>query len=469
MNSRILKYICIAILLSSACTIDNATSAANNQSTEPCDCTKTFEELVDKLEANYVGLALITDTTRLAKYRSLKNEYTLQSKNITADACTQFLDDFLSFFQDGHLSSFEYPKADSLTRTNTQQFLQSETRQLDAIKALAQDTSDPIIGLWTDGESIFSMVKNQSYFDAYIVKSNNPDAIIGSLKLRITKTANDYRGTYYPYSFNARYVKGNIYKESQFLRMGTVKWEKVLSETSALIDPKAPRIQKIDEENTLLTIPSFSYDYKEFQSFLKENKKQIKETTHLIIDIRGNTGGNAIYFPLIGNFATQTITSTPGYVLTSDDNRAYFERFIGFGSSKVYSPLVERMSENGKVVEGPHYADKEFGKAKNNIERVSILMDNGSASASESFILHAKGASTKVLTFGSPSRGMIDFTSVNSLLLKNSGNQNIYFGYPTGTLHKDVMESGYNQTGILPDNPIPADENKIQYIIDYYK
>ena len=96
-------------------------------------------------------------------------------------------------------------------------------------------------------------------------------------------------------------------------------------------------------------------------------------------------------------------------------------------------------------------------------------MDNGCASAAESFILHAKGASDKVLTFGSPSRGMIDFTSVNSLLLKNSGNQNIYFGYPTGTLHKEVMERGFNKTGILPDNPVPTSEDQIQYIIDYYK
>ncbi len=469
MIPRIFKNISIALLLLGAFSFDNATSAMNNLRTQSCDCSKTFEELIGKLESNYVGLALITDTVRLAKYDSLKRTYLSSSKNISADTCTQHLDDFLSFFEDGHLSVFEFPKADSLTLARTHRFLQDEARELADIAELAKDSSDAIVGLWSDGASIFRIVKNQSYFDAYVVKSKSSDAIIGSLKLRLTKTGNEYRGNYYPYNFNARYLRGGIYKENRALRMTSLKWDRVHSETDTLRNIRTPRIKKIDEENTLLTLPSFSVDRRDFRAFLKENDKLLKSTSHLIIDIRGNAGGNSIYFPLIRYFATHDIRSKQGYVLASDDNRTYFKKRIGFGYSKSYSPLLKRMKKNGEVVDGPKYPNRKFSMAMNSIFRVSILMDDGSASAAESFVLHAKGASFKVATFGSASRGMIDFTSVNSLLLKNSGNQNIYFRYPTGTLHQEVMENGFNKTGILPDNPIPEGENKIQYIIDYYQ
>ncbi len=439
-----------------------------NLRSEPCDCEKAFEELIVKLESNYIGLALTTDTKRLASYDSLKSNYRAKSKGISPESCAQFLNKFLSFFEDGHLFASEYPQVDSLIIIKNRQFIQSETKELDAINELAKDTSDSIVGLWMDGESIFRIVKNQSYFDAYILKSNRINATIGSLKLRLRKTSIGYEGTYYAYNFNTRFVKGNVYKENEALRLGAVKWKRSSSETAISENILAPIIRKIDDENTLLIIPSFSINYKDFQKFLKENKKLVKETSHLIIDIRGNTGGNAIYFPLIENFATRVLTSRQGYVLTSDDNRTYFEQQIGFVSSKIYTPLLERMTTNGEVIDGPKYQDRDLTKSKSQIQRVSILMDNGSASAAESFVLHSKGASDRVTTFGTPSKGMIDFTSVNSLLLKNSGNRNIYFGYPTGTLNKDVMKSGLNKTGIIPDIPIPSGENKVQFIIDYY-
>ena len=90
-------------------------------------------------------------------------------------------------------------------------------------------------------------------------------------------------------------------------------------------------------------------------------------------------------------------------------------------------------------------------------------------SAAESFIIHSKRASSKVKTFGSPTAGVIDYTSVNSLLL-DSGKQYIYFGYPTSTLHKDIPDRGYNETGILPDESIAKDvKDKVGFIVEYYR
>ncbi|MEM7110542.1 MAG: S41 family peptidase, partial [Bacteroidota bacterium] len=117
---------------------------------------------------------------------------------------------------------------------------------------------------------------------------------------------------------------------------------------------------------------------------------------------------------------------------------------------------------------GPLYPKKRFKPANTKIRNVAILTDQGCMSAAESFILHSKRASTKVLTFGDRTAGVIDYTSVNTLPL-HSGKQNIYFGYPTSTLHKEIPDKGYNRTGIIPDVPIPAKvKDKISYILDYY-
>lgn len=89
-------------------------------------------------------------------------------------------------------------------------------------------------------------------------------------------------------------------------------------------------------------------------------------------------------------------------------------------------------------------------------------------SAAESFIIHSKGSSNKFKTFGSPTGGVIDYTSINTLKL-NSGNQNIYFGYPTSTYYKEIPKNGFNKTGIIPDVFIKENvKDKIEFIINYY-
>ncbi|MDF1697788.1 MAG: hypothetical protein P1U56_18215 [Saprospiraceae bacterium] len=172
---------------------------------------------------------------------------------------------------------------------------------------------------------------------------------------------------------------------------------------------------------------------------------------------------------MLNYFATHTLTSKQGYVLMSPDNKVYFKKFIGWGRSKVYSPLLKRMAKTGEIVDGPAYQDRKFKKTNNKIDHVSILTDNGCMSASETFILHEKGASIKVITFSTPTAGVIDYTSTNSIPLKHSGSQNIYFSYPTGTLHKDILKNGLNKSRITPDIYTPtSNSNLIQFVINHY-
>jgi C-terminal processing protease CtpA/Prc len=280
-----------------------------------------------------------------------------------------------------------------------------------------------------------------------------------------------YSATYRP-----RYVTCNIYKEGTLLALdGGQYWGKLVSpfvrEVNMINQKKIvlPTVSKLDDKNTLLSIPSFMADGNEFNQVLMENIELLMSTTNLIVDIRGNTGGNAIYFSFIDAYVTRELKSSQGLVLASADTQHYFEEQAKYGK-KIYGPVANRISKNpGQIVDGPLYPSQQIKPAPSKIRKVAILTDKGCMSAAESFVLHSKEVSDKVVTFGSPTAGVIDYTSVNTLQLNSSGNQTIYFGYPTSSWNKEVPAKGYNKTGIVPDVSIEDSvKDKIAFIVDYF-
>ena len=164
--------------------------------------------------------------------------------------------------------------------------------------------------------------------------------------------------------------------------------------------------------------------------------------------------------------------STQGQVFASEDTKRYYEKMRHY-SEEIYGTMVTEIENNmGEIIPGPNYTEQQLDFQPSKIKNVAILTDGAVGSAAESFVLHSKQVSSKVITFGSPTYGMIDQTSVNAILLETSKDQNIYFGYPTSSLggKDDRHPNGYNKTGILPDISIKDSvQDKVQFIMDYYK
>lgn len=446
----------------------------------PCDCEMAFKDLVDKLENNYIGLAQLKMQAQDKAYQEVKDRFLETVGEIEAAACTAFMNDFLGFFEDGHLFAFEFPKYTEEEIMTFKAKIKAEKVNVQRLDELAatQKGSDPIptdrlLGNWTDGRSDFRIVKTGKKYKAYILRTKVDGVEVGECKAIFSPEEEGFTATYYSYGYSPRFISGDIYKEGTLLVASNILWRRVQSsfdrELAAIhpTDFKLPTFQQLDEKHILLSIPSFIVDFSTFKEFIKAHEKRLKKTENLIIDIRGNRGGNGIYFPLIELFATQNMEGSQGQVLASEDNRAYFDRQKKY-SAKIYGPVVERIdNQMGEIVDGPLYPGKKFKPIKSQIKNVAILTDQACMSAAESFILHAKRSSAKVKTFGSPTNGVIDYTSVNSLLL-DSGKQSIYFGYPTSTLHKEIPKNGYNATGMIPDVPIPtAVQDKVKFIVEY--
>lgn len=448
-----------------------------------CNCNNVFEDLIEKVESNYIALAQIRSAGFTNKYDKRKIEFRKQSHKILPNNCTEFLQDFLSYFKDGHIFVYEQPEYSQDDIKNFKAKIKSNTVELNSIiktldfekEVVEKNKLDGIIGKWTDGESEMAIIKDEGYYKAYILKTKLETIESGELKAQFKISEKGFDGIYYSYGYSPRYIEGNIFKEKSLLVLtGGMYWAKIgaLSNRELSMinydEVNLPTIQKLDDKNTLFSISSFLADYTKFIKVITGNIEVLKNTTNLIIDVRGNIGGNAIYFSFIDAYATKTLKGGQGLVLASIETQKYFER-LAKNSPELYQPVVEKIKQNlGKIIEGPKYSDRQFPPFESKIENVAILTDEGSMSAAESFILHSKGASDKVKTFGSPTGGVIDYTSINTLLLK-SGNQNIYFGYPTSTYHKDIPKNGYNETGIIPDVLIKTSvKDKVGFIINYY-
>ena len=392
---------------------------------------------------------------------------------------------FLDFFDDGHLYVIERPvysqdQLDSIGFALREAKVDVEALEVTLSNQLWESKraeQDQLIGKYNDGVSDLIVIKEGTWSNAYIVETSHENVVVGELKARFQEMNRTLRGVFYTYTHTPLFMKGGLYKDGMLLRVESSIWIKTGSDQQRELnavnfeDTNFPTIQKIDDDNVLFTIPRFSVDNKVWRALVKEKRQLLLGAKNLIFDIRGNRGGNAIYLQLFNLFSDQEMPGGQGHVLASEDNLKYFERNMQY-SKKIYEPVVMAIKENmGEVVDGPLYPKRNYRRDKRSkIEHVAILTDHACMSAAESFIIHAKQVSTLVQTFGSPTDGVIDYTSIGSVVLRASGSQKIIFGYPTSTLHKDIPENGYNRTGIIPDVPIQKEvKDKVAFIMDYYK
>ena len=411
----------------------------------------------------------------LYEYQQKKETYRYLASQTKLENATELFNSFLKQFNDGHLFVYERPEVTETSMRRIKEIQQNNRLSLAEIESrLKLSNQHKIFGVWVDDSTEYAIIAHQNKFNAYVIKSDRLSDKLGDLKASLTYS-NGFKGFFINNNV-INYIEASLFKESTLLSFGPQFWRRKESnfkrELSAYNQQniQLPTVQKLDKDNVLFTIPSFGVNYAQFKQIVTDNFEQITKTKNLIIDIRGNRGGNALYFMFFDPFMNQDIPSSQGHVLASKDNEAYFEKQLRY-SKEIYEPLVNRIRSNyGRIVDGPLYKKIENPNVTSKIEQVAILTDHACMSAAESFILHAKSASSKITVFGSPTAGVIDYTSVNVVSLTESGSQRMYFGYPTSSYHKYIPANGYNQTGIIPDVPIDiVNPDKVQFIIDYYQ
>ncbi|MDX1943600.1 MAG: S41 family peptidase [Saprospiraceae bacterium] len=445
-------------------TLFSTTLIAQNE----CTCEQVFDKMIEKLEANYIAYH-ITKNEISSAYEMQKQKYNTLIKNTPISDCVKTLQGFLDFFKDGHLFVVEFPKFPEEELIKHKAFIKENAID---IKNISPGNKKSIEGYWTDGESKFAIIKNNNLqikeeYIAVIIDTKDKTKI-GEIKFEVSFSNNKWEGTYYTNTYTPRYVNITPYKDNNLLNIwGGILWGRLDSKDAAMYNPVSPNIKSLDKQTIVMTIPSFLIEKKDFDKVLNDNETLFENAENLIIDIRGNSGGNGIYFNLLRYYYEKPALSGRGWAISSDDNIAYFQRFVRNNSNDPYAPVVAEMQENkGKLVKGPIFQPLELEAKKTNIKKVVILTDRGNMSAAETFILYSKAVSNKVITMGEHTGGVVDYNNVNMIPL-NCEKQGIHFGYPTYTLHDKIPKEGYNKTGILPDIRIKNNvKDKIAFIIN---
>jgi hypothetical protein len=260
------------------------------------------------------------------------------------------------------------------------------------------------------------------------------------------------------------------------LRFSPGMWGKelpVLAADSGLVNPADPHRATLVWRGTtpVLSIPSHDPAYRQaLDSLVSANLQAIVRAPRFIIDIRGNEGGASFVTNRVAALLA-TADSRPALVrdgtpqmMASDDQIAYArQRWQNISSdSASVQRLIARMTAHpGMLVPITDSIDAIRESAESAAmatavppaspapERVGILIDHGTVSAAEAFLLRA-ARSTRVRTFGEPTSGALDYQSVSIVRIGDS-DRRWYLGYPTIVARADLPTGGMKGKGIAPD------------------
>ena len=452
-----------ALMLSTFVNPVNAQPDPSRKDVE-CSCRDAFDELVAKVEANYVGYHIDVRANHDAEYRRHTEALRARARRTSPEKCIFVLQDFLRFCRDGHLFVGNRPRLTAEELAHLSNTAERIGRGEDDIRRYLDTNAtrlDPVEGFWyaKDGYRV-GIVRDKKPGLRDFVAVMLSDGVAGWKPGQVKAEFRRLRDGSYDVVFNAedhsrRYPHvyhrgqrgGAAIRRGLLLHMPPITWGKAYplsSDEQGLLDPVDPRrptIRALSESTVVVSVPSHSPEYATLlNSLVEKYRDRILRAENLVIDIRGDEGGSSWMTRALMPFLV-TPTKRPSrygrdahsVVLSSPDNIKYFEQMQSQGW--IPAKLVERMRANpGKVI---RFADADAAGAAPTASpadtqtplprNVAILIDGAVVSAGEAFVLNAM-KNEKVTLFGENSGGVIDYQSTTIINLRSCRSLGLHLG-----------------------------------------
>ncbi|MFW0716125.1 S41 family peptidase [Pedobacter sp. N23S346] len=456
-------------------------------SAQNCNCGDNFKYLTQRISKNYVGYSDKINVTNKDKF--IKFTDSLQQIATVSDAyrCLSLSREWLDFFKDKHISfglNFDKLSTDSVKTffKDVEKTQWSEALLNNYLKNNANNL-DSLEGIWNHENNTYKIgiirdqTKKNQEFIGFIIKSDGLRWLPQQVKFRVAKIDQNYRTMYFGAGDHS-IVFPKLIKSGDTIDFGFFgKWRKgeykpQIKETSSYEENLSTRFVEINDGTSLLALPSFNISYKHLiDSLIEHNKEAINNTKHLIIDVRDNAGGSTNSFKnLLPYLYTNPIKVDGGKVLATEENiRNAYDKEYPFASEEERKSLKEDVkklrSHLGELYLLYKPGKIRFKKVLKNPERISILMNRGTASSSELFILRAE-QSKKVTLFGENTAGIVDYGEIVKLNLPCSY---LTVAYPASkSLHS--IKRPLDNIGIAPQVKIPANVTDwIDFVRTYKK
>lgn len=187
------------------------------------------------------------------------------------------------------------------------------------------------------------------------------------------------------------------------------------------VDPRAPRLQVLDKDTLLLTLPTFHETYRPvMERFLADQRNALQSHPYWIVDVRNNDGGSDSTFdPLLPWLLDGAVhVNTVEWFATPANIKAHEDVCAMAGDpaacAHMMAPIVAtlRAAPAGSfVARGAPVLDAAIQPEPQRPSRVAVLIDQACASSCEQFVLEARtGFRVKVL--GRPTGCMLDVSNL---------------------------------------------------------
>ena len=501
--------LCAVLVLLTRLTVASATTEPPATQPEPrCGCSSAFDSLVEKLESDYIGYFLASTDAR-ARHEARKAALRSRATSASDSECYEVLNQLVTPFNDGHLflsEQVQLPAEETARLAASAETLpwteESARGYLDQNAA----SLDPVEGIWYSDTARFAIVRDRNRaqgrdFVAVLLSSGVAGWTRGQVKAEFRSEPGEAGAYAVRYAYGDRgvhHLAARIHKNSM-LRMPPVIWGKAYPlrpNEQGLVDnanPRNPTLKVLPGGAVVVSMPSHDGPYREpLERLLAQNHDALLAAPLLIADIRGNEGGGSqTSVPLAPFYTSQKKRPRPTYegrevVVSSADQIRYFDAIAkanepGSFYAKRFDQLVERMRrEPGKLLvtdvwgnPPPPETAADSGSDPDGVvisdgpKHFAILMDRGTVSAAEAFVL-ATWQFERVELFGENSGGTIDYQSVQIVRVA-CPSLGFGLGYPTIGASEFLPRGGFNATGIPPDVRIGAEvQDPLQFIVDYY-
>jgi hypothetical protein len=433
-----------------------------------CNCNAIITAAIKKIETNYI------DRDRLSKsqkYLRVKEMIPTENKDISDAECTVILAELVSSINDKHLNIFNENFRDSGYKPHN--YKDSEFLRKAEMEYYSMGKSSGIEGIWYTTNNDYKLLILRSNlprrYEAVVLESSNSKWKRGDIKAFVIRRKNSYAIRFIQGNFTEIYFKA-IWKDTLFVTGPIGSWRRTPYPQSNSLPITKPELSVDREKNTaIFKIPSFVSTKNIIDSLLYSYKDELKQISHLIIDVRNNTGGStSSYKGLLSYLYTNPLKSEDAYFISSSDNIEALgntqKRIKDTASQdyKSYSILLGRMkkSPGEKVLDSGsvYYQDSVL----KNPRRISVIVNEKCLSAAEFFLIACK-QSKKVTIYGeSNTGGAGDNLDAYPFSLDC---KNYVVRIPISQRIGQVYKPKIDNIGIPPDVIIPSGEDPYLFIL----
>ncbi|WP_046758730.1 S41 family peptidase [Kordia jejudonensis] len=416
---------------------------------QTCDCSSNLKWLSETFEKNDAGFQYVIDIKGENAYAAHNKLYTEKASKISdLNECHQLLNDWTTFFREGHLNvQLIAQSQNTIEQTgpsdkeiiekykNTEQFNIEKQEFENYINKLGNNPG--FEGVWFSEPYTIGIVKddknaNREYV-GFIVNSTSPYWQKNQVKLEIFKSnEGKYRMKYYMRDHSVRDFEIVELWGKTYIRAGSgaillkrnlpqQKPDEDIERYYNFMYAKKPLIEKVSDNTVLLKIPSFNYSNKKYiDSLLKSNDNLIKNTENLIIDVRYNGGGDDNSYEKIKPYLyTNPIRKVGAAYLSTELNN---KRMVDFMNDPDWSDDDKKWAKEGLQKLNKHIGEfvnlnesivsiDTLKKVYPNPKNVAIIINRFCGSTTEQFLLEVK-QSKKVKLVGTTTAGVLDISNM---------------------------------------------------------